>query len=125
MDRILIVEDERNQRELYRQEFSEDGYAVEVAEDARAAVRRVEENRPDVVILDLNMPGPGGMDCLEEILSLDPKLPVIVNTAFGTFKDDFRSWSAASYVIKSSDMTELKDAVRAVLSRRRPPETVD
>ncbi|MBN1419760.1 MAG: response regulator [Planctomycetes bacterium] len=125
MDRILIVEDERNQRELYRREFAEEGYAVEVAEDTASALRRVETERPDLVILDLNMPGPSGMDCLEELLARDPRLPVVLNTAYGTFKDDFRSWAATSYVIKSSDLTELKDAVRSALARLRPAERAD
>ena len=120
MESILIVEDEKHQRELFRQEFAEAGYAVDVAEDTESALRRVEENHPDLVILDLNMPGRNGMDCLEEILARDPNLPVVVNTAYGTFKDDFRSWAAASYVIKSSDLTELKETVRSVLDRRRP-----
>ena len=62
------------------------------------------------------MPGKDGLDLLREIMAIDHKLPVVLNTAYSAYQDNFMSWSAAAYVVKSSDTTELLQTVRNVLA---------
>jgi CheY-like chemotaxis protein len=112
---ILIVEDEDNQRKLYVQEFEDAGYTVVEAANGREALEKVEEARPDLVILDICMPGMDGIEALGKMLSTDARIPVVLNTAYGTYKENFMSWAADAYVVKSADLTELKRTVAGLL----------
>ncbi len=116
MSKILIVEDEEAQRLLYETEIAEMGYEVVLANDGVEAVDKVREHKPDLVILDLMMPNMHGLDALRKMLSLNPTIPVIINTAYSHYKDNFMSWAAEEYIVKSSDVTELKNAIQRVLS---------
>ena len=82
------------------------------------AVKMVEQDKPDLVILDIRMPGMNGLDVMGEILSRDNQLPIIINSAYGHYKENFMSWSADAYVEKSPDYNELKDKVAEVLAKR-------
>lgn len=118
MARILLVEDDDNQRLLYREALEEAGHAVEEARDGREALGRIGAGGLDAVILDINMPGMDGLHTLTRIHDLDPRLPVVLNSAYSTYKDQFVSWIADAYVTKSSDPSELMAAVREVLAKR-------
>ena len=118
MKRVLLVEDEANQRLLYQQELTEEGYEVDVAADGREALDLVEERRPDIVVLDISMPGMDGIETLGKLLSKDNTIPVILHTAYSSYKDNFMTWSADAYVVKSSDLTELKSKLNEVLEGR-------
>lgn len=113
---ILIVEDDEHEAMLYREEFEDEGYEVRVATEADAALEAVRERRPDLVVLDINMPGKDGLDLLRELMGIDRKLPVVLNTAYSAYQDNYMSWSAAAYVVKSADVTELLQTVRNVLA---------
>ncbi len=113
---ILIVEDDESERILYEELFQEEGYQVEVVPDGETALKRIGEQHYDLVVLDINMPGKDGLDVLREAMNVDHKLPVILNTAYKAYQDNFMSWSAAAYVVKSSDPTELMQTVRNVLA---------
>ncbi len=115
MKKILIVEDDEAQRLLYETEIGDLGFAVALARDGVEAVEKVKSEVPDLVVLDLMMPRKHGLDALREILSSDPTTPVIINTAYTHYKEEFISWAAEQYVVKSSDMTELKNAIRRIL----------
>jgi len=119
MARILIVEDEDNQRLLYRRELEDEGYEVLEASGGRQAVSLIEKGlRPDLVVLDISMPDMDGIETLGKILNRDNSIPVILNTAYATYKDNFMTWSADAYVVKSSDLTELKQKISEVLKER-------
>jgi CheY-like chemotaxis protein len=118
MPKILVVEDDDNQRLLYREAFEDEGYEVVEAADGRAALRCIEDAAPDAVVLDIHMPGMDGLHTLERIHDLNRKLPVVLNTAYAVYKDQFVSWIADAYVTKSSNLGELKHVVGAVLGRR-------
>jgi len=118
MTRILLVEDDDHQRLLYREELEEEGYDVVEACTGHEALARVENDRPDAVVLDINMPGMDGLHTLARIHDLNRCIPVVLNSAYAAYKDQFVSWIADAYVTKSSNLDELKCAVRGVLARR-------
>ncbi len=115
MKKLLIVDDEKNLRMLYKTEFEVEGYSVDTAPDAQEALGMFERERYDLVILDIKMPGMDGVEALGKFLGRDNKIPVIINSAYDSYKDNFMSWAADSYVIKSADLTELKQKVKEAL----------
>jgi len=114
---VLVVEDHKHERILYERELTAEGYRVILAENGREALQKTQEERPDAVVLDINMPQMDGLEALGRILEAHHKTPVIINTAYSSYKGSFMSWAADAYVIKSSDLTELKDRLREALSR--------
>ena len=102
--------------------MSDEGYDVDVVNDARSAIDRVEKDPPDLLILDIQMPGMDGIEALSHILGKNNQLPVILNTAYSNYKDNFMTWSADAYVVKSSDLTELKTTIHDILQRRGATE---
>lgn len=115
---VLIVEDSTNQRALYQEELEEEGYHVLAAADGREALAIAREHHPDLVILDVNMPVMDGLDTLSYLLEIDSGLPVIINTAYASYQDSFNSWSADAYIVKSSDLSELKSTVQRLLMEK-------
>jgi len=118
MKKVLIVDDEENLRELYRQELVEEGYSVCLAANGKEAIAQIEKENPDVVVLDIRMPEMDGIEALGRMIGRFRKIPVVLNTAYGSYREDFRSWAAEAYVVKSSDLTELKEKIREVLARK-------
>lgn len=117
--RILLIEDDAALRMLYEDELGEEGYEVLSARDGKEGLRRYEQERPDLVVLDIVMPVMDGIETLNAILGKDRRVPVILNTAYAQYKENFMTWGAEAYVIKSSDLTELKEKIRDVLSQRK------
>ncbi len=118
MARVLVVEDERNLRELYQLELEAQGYEVVNAKDGFEAIDLVEKDPPDLVVMDIRMPQMDGLEAMGKILDKHRNIPVIIHTAYQGYKDNFLSWNADAYVIKSSDMSELKEKIAAVLGQR-------
>jgi DNA-binding response OmpR family regulator len=118
MTKILVAEDEKNLRRLYEQELREEGYAVVVAGDGHEAIHLFRKERPDLVVLDILMPGMDGLELMGHMLSEQNEVPVILNTAYPTYQDNFLSWSADAYVIKSADLKELKREIRRLVEER-------
>lgn len=115
---ILVVDDEDSIRALYRAELEEEGYAVVCASDGPSALKVLTDAQVHLVVLDIKLKGESGLQVLQEITRSHRQVPVILSTAYGSFKDDFSSWLADAYVVKSSNMQELKSEVTKVLSRR-------
>ena len=120
MARLLVVDDEEHIRMLYSEELSEAGYEVITAADGYKLMERIDEERPDLVILDIKMAEYNGLDLLQEIRSKFYNLPVILCTAYDTFKEDIKSVAADFYVIKSFDLTELKKKIAMALEANIP-----
>ena len=109
--KILVIDDNPKLRLLYQEEFEEEGCEVRAAENARKALAMIDAERPDVVILDICIPGMDGIEALGKIMAKDKTIRVVINTAFSSFKENFMTWTADSYVVKSGDLTELKRRV--------------
>ena len=119
MSKILLVEDERNLRILYKKDLEAEGYAVVTAGNAAEGLEALESDAPDLVVLDIRMPGMDGLEAMGRILDTHPRIPVLLNTAYSSYKDNFLSWAADAYVIKSSDTNELRAKIREVLEARQ------
>jgi CheY-like chemotaxis protein len=119
MTTILLADDKKNIRNVCKQELEDEGYQVILACDGREAIERVQEKPIDLVILDLCMPRVSGLDAIEPIRAIAPKVPIILFTA--NDEDcliDDRSQYAAACVEKSEDLTELKRAIVRTLAMR-------
>ena len=117
MKTILVVDDDEAIRTLLQEELEEEGYKVLIATNARDALKMVAAEPLDLVILDIRMPGMDGLEALPRILGLKEGLPVIMNTAYSQYQDSFMSWAADAYVVKSSDLTELKEKVKELIQK--------
>jgi CheY-like chemotaxis protein len=115
--KILVVEDEEGLRLLYEEELKAEGYEVLTAQNGREAIQQLEVEKPDLIILDIVMPVMNGMEALGRILGKERKIPVILNTSYSGYQQDFMSWAADAYLTKSVDLSELKDKVRELLAK--------
>jgi two-component system, response regulator, stage 0 sporulation protein F len=115
---LLVVDDDTSVRKLYEAEFSEEGYTVDAAPGGAEALRKLEVTDYDLVILDIKMPEMDGLETLGEIMKSKRNVAVVINSAYPSFKTQFVSWNAEAYVVKSSNLDELKKTVRTVLERR-------
>ena len=117
MSTILVVDDEPAIRKLYQKEFIDDGHNVVLVENGIKAMSVIEQdNDIDLVILDIKMEEMDGLEVLDAIRNKRKGLPVILNSAYSTYKNDFTSWLADAYLVKSHDLTELKEKVEELLT---------
>ncbi len=118
--KVLFVDDDKNIRLLYEKVFTEEGYDVLLAESGEKALEILEQNEDiDLVVLDIKMKGQSGLETLRHIVKEKRKLPVILCSAYSSFQDDFTSWLADAYVVKSPDLSELKFEIKKALEKRR------
>lgn len=116
--KILIVDDEKHIRLLYRSEFEADGYAVATSDGLEDILEVMAREEPQVVVLDINLgTGRSGLDLLQEIRGKDTSIPVILSTAYDSFQHDLKSAAADYYVVKSVDLRELKDKVALAMAK--------
>jgi len=116
--KILVIEDEKNLRILYQQELARDGFEVATAANATEGLAMIAAERPDLVVMDIRMPGMDGLEAMSRLLDKHPRIPVVLNSAYSSYKDSFMSWSADAYVVKSADTGELRTRVRELLAAR-------
>lgn len=127
MPLLLIADDSEDIRELYALEFEGDGYEIITASNGDEAIKMARDGKPDLVILDIGMPEKDGLEVIGEISRMNGGTPVIVNTAYPLFKLDYRAHHAASWVMKSSNLDQLKSAVRQIVepAKRKTEESGD
>lgn len=116
MKKILLVDDEESIHLLYREELEEAGYEVHSALTGEEALDKLHIIAPDLIILDINMPGMNGIEALRRIKEIKPTVPVILCSAYQEFKQDLASWASDEYIVKSSNLDELKAAVKKHLA---------
>ncbi|MGB9892884.1 MAG: response regulator [Candidatus Saccharicenans sp.] len=115
MKKILLVEDDRTLSLLYEEELSKEGYEVILVYDAESALEKVREEDFDLIITDIRMPGKDGIELISSIMGMRKDIPIIINTAYQSYKDDFMTWAADAYLIKSSSLEELKLKIKELL----------
>jgi DNA-binding response OmpR family regulator len=115
MAKILIVDDEVNVRKLYSEELEGEGYETMSAATVDEAIEMVENGNPDLIVLDIKLDEESGIECLLKIVEYRKDLPVIINSAYSVYKDNFQTWAADAYIVKSMDLGPLKAKIRELL----------
>ncbi|MDR3723365.1 MAG: sigma-54 dependent transcriptional regulator [Terracidiphilus sp.] len=121
---ILIIDDEAGIRESLEVLLTLEGYAVEMAVDGEKGLHKLESRTYDLVLLDLALPGQSGMELLPQIKSMQPELPVIMLTAYGTVDNvvDAIRAGAENFVQKPWDNEKLLADIRSAIARHRAEE---
>ena len=115
MKKILLVDDEEGIQLLYQEEFQDAGYEVISAFTGEEALEKFKSESPDLVILDIQMPGMNGIEVLRQMKMISPQLPIILSTAYHEYKQDLSAWASDEYIVKSPDLQKLKEAIRKYL----------
>ena len=115
--RILVADDEESHRIMLRAVLQEEGYEVAGAADGPEAIRVVEQEPFDLVLLDIRMPGMDGVEALTEIRKISPYIPVLMMTAYASVKTAVEALKAGAfdYLIKPLDIDELKILIEKAL----------
>jgi DNA-binding NtrC family response regulator len=113
---ILVVDDEEHMLTLYKKEFSDEGYQVKTAKSAEEAIKIAQKGEVNLVVLDIRMEGKNGLEILSDFKRINKDLPIILNSAYSTYKSDFQSWLADAYLVKSSNLEELKKKIRELVN---------
>ena len=120
MQKILVVDDQEHIRFFYSEELKEAGYEVITAEGGYKLLETIEDEKPDLVVLDIKMVDYDGLVILLDIRNHFYDLPVILSTAYDSFKEDMKTIAADFYVVKSFDLTELREKIAMALETGLP-----
>ena len=115
MARILLVDDEEHICKYYTEELSEEGHEVFTLLSGDNLLERIDLHKPEAVILDIRLVDYSGLELLQDIRNQHYDLPVILCTAYDTYKEDPKSIAADHYVVKSFDLSELKMAIHRAI----------
>ena len=109
MAKVLIIDDDDNLRTSFEKLLLDEGYKVRSAPSAEMGIQEIRKEMPDMVILDMQMPGMSGMEAFGIIHGMDPKLPVIIMTAYGTTESAIEAikLGAFDYILKPFDIPSL------------------
>lgn len=114
--KILVVDDDLHIQRLYKEEFEEEGYEVVIASNGQEAIDLFNSETPDIVTLDILLPDIDGIRLLRQMKEKNPKVPIIMSTAYD-YRDDFAVWASEAYIVKSSDLDELKATIKKLMSK--------
>jgi two-component system, OmpR family, KDP operon response regulator KdpE len=122
---ILVVDDEPQIRRVLRSTLSSQGYVITEAKTGEEAVESVRKNKPDLVLLDVNMPGMGGIEACREIRG-SSEAPIIMLTVRNAERDKVAALDAGAddYVVKPFGIEELLARIRAALRRFAPGDAM-
>jgi nitrogen regulation protein NR(I) len=118
MAEILIVDDDLQLRQSFEKLLTGEGHTVRAASTGEAGIRLVEERSPDLVVMDVRMPGMDGLTAFTAMRKIDPKLPVIIMTAFGTTETAIEAtrMGAFDYVLKPFDIPAVLDLIKRAVA---------
>jgi nitrogen regulation protein NR(I) len=121
LNTILIVDDDDQLRKSFQKLLTEEGYRVESAASGESAVEIVKRSLPDLAILDMRLPGIGGLETFARIHRIEPRLPVIIMTAFGTTETAIEATKqgAFDYVLKPFEVPDMLAVIRQALDAGR------
>ncbi len=126
MEKILVVDDEADIRRAFRRNLETDTVRIVEAGDGHDAIRQVAAEQPDLVVMDIRMAGTSGLDTLRKLRELNPKLLVIIMTAYGTTQTAIEAMKlgAYDYILKPLDVPKLKTLIAAALKTARDMRAV-
>src|SRR5215472_16114372 len=118
---VLVVDDEPSLRKVLRTSLSASGFTVEEARNGEEAVTAVQMHGFDLVVLDINMPGMGGVEACQKIREHSPRVGIVMLTVRDLEEDKVRALEAGAddYVSKPFRLRELVARLRAVLRRSK------
>ena len=121
MNTILVIDDDDQLRRSFEKLLTEEGYKVLSAASAEAGLQTVKDSSPDLVILDIRLPGMNGLEAFERLHSQEPKLPVIIMTAYGTTETAIKAtrMGAFDYILKPFDIPDMLANIRKALNAGR------
>jgi DNA-binding NtrC family response regulator len=119
MAHILIIDDEKHIRAFYEESLIESGYKVSLAGSAEEALDYMTSVKFDLAILDIKLGDTNGLDLLQQINRQFKDLPVILCSAYDSFREDQKAAAAIKYVVKSFDLSELKRTISGVLDKEQ------
>jgi two-component system response regulator MprA len=124
LPRILVVDDDPKMLSLMRRGLSFAGYPVDLAADGEEALELAREHPPDLVVLDVMLPGLDGVEVCRRLRTGDPELPILILTAKGRIPDRVAGLDAGAddYLVKPFAFDELLARIRALLRRSRPAD---
>jgi len=118
---ILIIDDDDQLRKSFNKLLIEEGYGSKCAASGEAGLKIIQEEIPDLVILDMRLPGMNGFETFKAIHEMEPKLPVIIMTAFGTTETAIEAtkMGAFDYILKPFDIPEMLMVIKQALEASR------
>lgn len=118
MSKVLVVDDQLGVRRLLYETFREDQHEVEMAGNGKEALQILEKFNPDLILMDMKMPGMNGIDTLRQIRSFNKEVGVIMMTAYGDAQnmEQARDLGVLYYMSKPFDLFEMRDRVHEILT---------
>ena len=118
MKKLLFADDEESIRLLYKEEFEEKGYEVILASNGQEALEKFAEQNPDLLVIDIKMPGMDGIEVLKKIREQSRQVPVILCTAYGEYRHNLETWASDDYIVKSANLAGLIKKIETLLARQ-------
>lgn len=118
MSSVLIVDDDSQLRQSFEKLLSEEGYAVRTAPSGEDGLEAVRQKAPDLVVMDVRLPGMNGLETFGAIRGIEPKLPVIIMTAYGTTDTAIKAtkMGAFDYILKPFDIPDILRLIKQALN---------
>lgn len=120
MKKLLFADDEESIRLLYQEEFQEQGYEVILASDGFEALDKFNRYEPDLLVIDIKMPGMDGIELLQHVREKSREVPVILCTAYGEYKQNLETWASDEYIVKSANLEGLQQKIEQLLQKKQP-----
>jgi DNA-binding NtrC family response regulator len=122
MSKIVIVDDEESIRSLCAEELAEEGYKVITTGMCQEVPELIASAQPSAMVVDIRIDDCDGLELLKDIKEIYPDLPVILYTAYDSYREDDKSVAAEHYVVKSFNLDELKEKLAQVIRQVKEDE---
>ncbi len=118
---ILVVDDDESMRDSCAQILTKDGYQAEIANDGYSGLEKMKEKKPDLVLIDLKMPGINGLEVLEKTREIDPNIIAVVITGYATVESAVEAMKIGAYDFLPKPFTpdELRIIIKRGLEKRK------
>ncbi len=125
MNRILIVDDDAAIRMLYEDELDEEGYEVFTCGDGSRVMNLIEQNGPDLLLMEIRLSKYNGLDLLQDVRNRHPNLPVVLYIDAPGYEDHVNCVAADDVFVKSSNLEGLKEKIGKVMYKHQPLESAN